>query len=244
MNPSELATTLLGRLDLLVPLLVSHFLADFTFLQSDRMVADKRRGLRSGGLWLHACLAALLAWGLLWRPEDWWIFPIVFVTHLLLDTVKSSLRDDLSTFLGDQFLHLLVLVCVVLGITRLHPELPARSPHPIFSILLVCLLLWPVAGRIIDKATMPWRERLAGVAKGVTDLPNAGLWIGYLERTLTLFFVMLGRWEGIGFLIAAKSIFRFAGDRPRMESEYFLFGTLLSFALALAAGLLARFLLF
>ena len=41
------------------------------------------------------------------------------------------------------------------------------------------------------------------------SLPNAGSWIGYLERVLILTFMLVGCMEGIGFLLAAKSVFRF-----------------------------------
>ena len=40
-------------------------------------------------------------------------------------------------------------------------------------------------------------------------LPNAGKWIGYLERILILTFIFTGNIEGVGFLLAAKSVFRF-----------------------------------
>ena len=41
------------------------------------------------------------------------------------------------------------------------------------------------------------------------SLPNAGQWIGYIERILILTFVLIGSIEGAGFLLAAKSVFRF-----------------------------------
>ena len=43
------------------------------------------------------------------------------------------------------------------------------------------------------------------------SLPNAGKWIGYLERILILTFMLTNSIEGVGFLLAAKSVFRF-GD--------------------------------
>jgi len=55
-------------------------------------------------------------------------------------------------------------------------------------------------------------------------------------------FVITGNWEGIGFLLAAKSVFRF-GDlkesKDRKLTEYILIGTLLSFGIAIATGMLA-----
>jgi hypothetical protein len=63
--------------------------------------------------------------------------------------------------------------------------------------------------------------------------------IGTIERWLILVFILLGRYEVIGFLIAAKSIIRFGNDN-RNETEYFLAGTLLSIAIAVGCGLLTR----
>jgi hypothetical protein len=54
-------------------------------------------------------------------------------------------------------------------------------------------------------------------------------------------FIITGHFEAIGFLLAAKSIFRF-GDlkeaKDRRLTEYVLIGTLLSFGIALGTGLL------
>ena len=76
------------------------------------------------------------------------------------------------------------------------------------------------------------------------NLPNAGLWIGSMERVLTLLFILAGHFEAVGFLLAAKSVFRFGDLRnspDRMRTEYVLIGTLLSFGVAIGLGLLARF---
>lgn len=76
------------------------------------------------------------------------------------------------------------------------------------------------------------------------SLPNAGRYIGILERLLVFLFVVLGRWEAIGFLVAAKSVFRF-GDlkdsRNRKLTEYILIGTLLSFGIAIVTGILVLY---
>lgn len=68
------------------------------------------------------------------------------------------------------------------------------------------------------------------------SLKDAGKYIGMLERLLIFFFIVVGHWEGVGFLLAAKSIFRF-GDLTRATdrklTEYILIGTLLSFGFAM-----------
>lgn len=72
------------------------------------------------------------------------------------------------------------------------------------------------------------------------SLQHAGKYIGILERLFVFAFVLTGHWEAVGFLIAAKSVFRF-GDlkesRDLKLTEYILIGTLLSFGIAIFTGL-------
>ncbi|MGL4513658.1 MAG: hypothetical protein ACRCT8_11265 [Lacipirellulaceae bacterium] len=70
--------------------------------------------------------------------------------------------------------------------------------------------------------------------------PGGGAMIGRLERLLIYLFVMAGEPGAIGFLIAAKSVFRFGelSDKAnRLEAEYITIGTLMSFAVGLTLSL-------
>ena len=62
-----------------------------------------------------------------------------------------------------------------------------------------------------------------------------------LESLLVFVFIISNHWKAVGFLITAKSVFRF-GDlkepKYRMLTEYILIGTLISFGIAIAVGLL------
>jgi hypothetical protein len=69
------------------------------------------------------------------------------------------------------------------------------------------------------------------------DLPNAGKLIGIIERFLVLTFILLNQFGAVGFLIAAKSILRFKPDET-LKTEYVLIGTMLSFGIAIATGVL------
>lgn len=72
------------------------------------------------------------------------------------------------------------------------------------------------------------------------SLPKAGRWIGYFERILVMTFILLGSYEAIGFLMAAKSIFRFGDLKDNKEirmTEYVLVGTLMSFTIAVIIAL-------
>ena len=72
------------------------------------------------------------------------------------------------------------------------------------------------------------------------SLANAGKFIGILERILVFVFIITDHWEAVGFLITAKSVFRF-GDlkesKDRKLTEYILIGTLLSFGFAILTSL-------
>jgi hypothetical protein len=82
------------------------------------------------------------------------------------------------------------------------------------------------------------------LSKNDDSLQNAGNYIGILERLFVFYFVISGHLEAVGFLLAAKSIFRF-GDlkeaKDRKLTEYVLIGTLLSFGIAFLVGLLANY---
>ena len=78
------------------------------------------------------------------------------------------------------------------------------------------------------------------------SLKDAGKYIGILERILVFVFIITDHWEAVGFLITAKSVFRF-GDlkesKNRKLTEYILIGTLISFGIAILIGLLYQFLI-
>ena len=62
-----------------------------------------------------------------------------------------------------------------------------------------------------------------------------------IERILIFTFILIKQWPAIGFLIAAKSVFRFGElkeGKERKKTEYILIGTLLSFTFAIIVGIL------
>ncbi len=75
-----------------------------------------------------------------------------------------------------------------------------------------------------------------GESTTCNDIKNAGALIGNLERGLTILFVLIGQYDAIGFIIAAKSLLRFK-DTDTAKTEYVLAGTFLSFGVAIIIGL-------
>ena len=115
--------------------------------------------------------------------------------------------------------------------------------QPLIWIAIAAYLLsiWP-AGLLISRITRKWRERIDRELPRA-GLPEAGRWIGYLERLIILTLVLYGEFSAIGFLVAAKSLLRFGelrGNQDKLQTEYVLVGTLLSFAIAMALGMLVQ----
>src|SRR5262249_15188544 len=97
---------------------------------------------------------------------------------------------------------------------------------------------------LLASATQKWRREAEETGtRSSISLNDAGKWIGIFERILVYTFVVTGHFEGIGFLIAAKSILRFndiKGSEARKEAEYILIGTLMSFSFSIMIGLIIR----
>jgi len=228
----------------LLPLLAGHLLADFP-LQPDSWVAQRQeRGWRAPALYLNGALAALLGWLFVARWGAWWILLLIGATHTLIDGAKARGDDSTRAFLLDQAAHLAVLLGLAWLLAR-DVGAPA-APDRRMGWALACgaLLVWWVAGVLVGKATRRWHEQLPDDEK--RTLPDAGLWIGRLERALTFVFVLLGQFAAIGFLITAKSVLRIgevARGGDRREAEYILIGTMLSFLLAILTGLATRLLM-
>lgn len=230
---------------ILFKLLFAHFLADFT-LQPDTICRGKRAEGCKGGLYvlLHSLIHAFTAYVLVAEWTNWMLPLVIGSTHFGMDWVKAKyLRNCLATFLVDQAVHLAVLVCLwyflftdAASAARLS-EL-ALSPRCWLIATAYLLVLQPsslVLGWFIGKwAPAEMKEK---------SLPNAGKWIGYLERVLILTFILVGAMEGVGFLLAAKSIFRFGELNKAQEirtTEYVLIGTLASFTIAVLVGLVVE----
>jgi hypothetical protein len=107
-------------------------------------------------------------------------------------------------------------------------------------LMFICLLFLTLPVSIFMKVIfLKWN--IAKLTEGNKSLKDAGKYIGVLERVLVFVFVILDHWEAVGFLITAKSVFRF-GDltaaKQRKLTEYVLIGTLISFGIAILTGLI------
>ncbi len=225
-----------------IKLLLAHLLGDF-LLQPNSWVADKeQRKHRSIYLYLHVLLHGLLAWAIIGVDFGWYALGLA-ITHGLIDLLKLSFQHDRTRrgwFVSDQIMHLLVLIIISLLYTKTDITLYEFDNR--FWILTTAVLFLSTPASILIKILISvWTPNHNDTGE---DLQNAGKYIGILERLFVFGFIVGGHFTAIGFLLAAKSIFRF-GDltqsKDRKLTEYVLIGTFVSFGIAILTGLLTRF---
>jgi Protein of unknown function (DUF3307) len=241
---------------LLLQLFLAHIIGDF-FLQSTSWIHSKEaKKWRSPHLYLHALLHFILlllltgasrladagtvsALFYYWKPAM-----LIVVLHLFIDGIKLTFQGVHSKrhwFFIDQCLHLAVLLGVWVYYQKVHIDLTLLMQVKVLAPLTAILFLLKPTSFIIKVAISKWSPGAMAYTPGGGSLENAGELIGILERLLILTFVFLGKWEGIGFLLAAKSVFRFGDLKEAADmklTEYVLIGTLLSFGIATATALI------
>jgi hypothetical protein len=227
-------------MELFIKLLLAHLLVDF-MLQSKKWVLDKEANkVKSKYLYVHVILHFLVTLILLWDISYWKIALIIMITHYIIDLLKlyvgPKIKHKNIPFFMDQILHILVLYSIAYYGNLANHTIAFFQNIDFLFVTAFVFISYPTA-ILISKL-------LSGMSKHIeTDhdsLPNAGMYIGIIERFFVFAFILLGRWEVIGFLIAAKSVFRFNDlkeSNSRELTEYILIGTLLSFGIAILAGL-------
>ncbi|GGG95203.1 membrane protein [Parapedobacter pyrenivorans] len=234
---------------LFLTLLLAHIIGDFWF-QPDSWVVDKQRHKhKSRRLYIHILIhAALLAVFLGFNVAYWVGFAVIVVSHYLIDLAKLYAEDSkhaLYYFLVDQALHVAILGAVAHQyepFSFLWADVVSTS-NLLFATALAFVIFVPAV--LIRMLIAQWRpetkdKQSGALFKDEESLIRAGRFIGILERLFVFLFIVIGHWEAVGFLLAAKSIFRF-GDlrqgKDRKLTEYVLIGTLLSFGIAILIAL-------
>ena len=233
-------------MSILLRLLLAHIIADF-FLQTKWMVEGKENGGKRSMrmLTLHSIIHSLMAYLIVGDWSLWYIAIVIFVTHFIIDWCKIMFRGkSVSAFLIDQLSHVVVLfmlwVTILPGsISDIFKEGTDILPDNIWMIVVAYAMMLRPSAILMSLLLKRWQ--LSSMAN--SSLPEAGKWIGYLERILILTFVITDNMEGVGFLLAAKSVFRF-GDLNKAKdiktTEYVMLGTMTSFAIAIIVGLLVK----
>jgi len=225
---------------LLLSLFTAHLVGDF-YCQNDKLCRQKEAfKIKSRFLYAHSLIIGILSWIMV--PQTGFIIYafVIAVSHWLIDLSKLYCKERLSVFIFDQLLHIAVIlaVSVIYDATDLLPlqkidnsfSLSISLPLLIAGVLFCCKPTNILIKKVLQKYQL-------GEGASCKNMRNAGALIGSLERLLTLIFVLIGQYGAIGFVIAAKSILRFK-DSDTDRTEYVLVGTLLSFGIAIAVGLI------
>lgn len=236
------------NVDLLLRILVAHFLSDFIFQPTKWAGIKDKRGLTSWHLYIHVLITATTLFLVLWDLKLWNLILIISLLHFIIDSIKSAINiTNIWVFIADQFLHLIVIITVWLIYTGQSDEFIKLSVsfinNPKFWWLLLAYTVLTVpTSTLVGKMTNKWNSELNNSNQN-KGLESAGKWIGIIERMLIFTFIIINQFSIIGFLLAAKSVFRF-GDlkdsTDQKKTEYIIIGTFISFSIAILVGLIIQ----
>lgn len=230
---------------ILFKIILAHLIGDF-ILQPTSWVQDKeQKKVRSKYLLYHFLIHLVLPLVLILKVKFIPYALVLALIHIAIDLLKLYFQKQKTKriwYLVDQLLHLLSIFLIVIVYTKI--DFTNYSILPEFWICLAAVVFLTLPASISIKNLISiWTPNSNDTNE---DLENAGTYIGILERLFIFLFILIGQFSAIGFLLAAKSIFRF-GDltksTDRKLTEYVLIGTLLSFGIAIVTGLGTKYLL-
>ncbi|MBB1347793.1 DUF3307 domain-containing protein [Pseudoalteromonas sp. SG45-2] len=235
---------------LLVALIIGHLLADF-YWQPMSWVNDRNtRHFKATKLYFHVLVHGVTSVLIVtvWEYTFGWqqlssvliATASIMVSHYFIDIAKSYSNKGVVPFLLDQIAHILVIIALSIWLTDNNSFMAAIN-----NMLTDPNILWVVCGYLIILSPCAvfirmMLERLTSNFSSTGSLPLAGQSIGMLERVLMLSFILLDQFAGLGFLLAAKSVFRFgdlSASKDKKLTEYVMLGTLLSVSVTLFVGL-------
>ncbi|MBO4333985.1 MAG: DUF3307 domain-containing protein [Paludibacteraceae bacterium] len=257
----------------LLELLLAHIAADFLFQTRrmvEKKKCGKFFGcLRS--VCSHSFIHAFTAYIFVHDFQNWFIPIVVFISHLIIDVIKYyPYKGSFTAFIIDQILHVVVIVCVwilkycpAFDICSAFAEFERCITNELLLKALAFVVVWKPTSIIISYFIAKWAPEVAENQLNSSEqsgkiiytdkkeihinkwngLKYAGEWIGYFERSLIIVFIFTNNFGGVGFLLAAKSVFRYGELRRKDEvsiTEYVLLGTLASFSIAIFVGFMVK----
>lgn len=227
---------------ILIKLILAHLLGDFILQPNGWVLAKEEKKIGAWQLYAHVLIHFTLICLFVWQIEfiKWAL--LLTGVHFAADLIKLYFQKEQTKrlwFFVDQGLHI-VTILIVWSWSQKASIIPSGFNTEYFLLLITCVyaITQPVSV-LIKFIISKWTPEANSDSSDA--LANAGNFIGILERLFVFVFVVTGNWEAIGFLLAAKSVFRF-GDlkdsKDRKLTEYVLIGTLLSFGIAILIGLI------
>lgn len=218
--------------------LLAHLLGDFIFQPTSWVKDKEQKTFRSPKLYLHLLIHLALLILLSLHIKYWLGIAVITLVHGLTDIAKLTFqnkKNKSTLFFVDQIIHIATILIVANLYTPFITDFIHSYSIEKIILLTICILLCTtVSSHIIRVLISRWSPE--NTEDKDDSLANAGSFIGMMERIMVFAFVISGNFSAVGFLLGAKSIFRF-GDlteaKDRKLTEYILIGTLLSFGIAL-----------
>lgn len=249
---------LLGLASSFLVIVLAYFAAD-AILQYNRQAFERK------GPFLRYLLHALIYFAFLFlgfaifdraafepSGRQFWILAYVVVAALI-DYVQIKIsaaygsRESLWSYIAAQVLHVCTVMILAVLLTGIDAPTVATIADFWISIgykALSALTIYVGAifagGFLIRQLTRPLADHVQKSEIEKSGLPNAGMYIGWLERLLIVTALLMQSPSTVGLILAGKSIARFPEMKDPGFAEYFLIGTFLSFAIALAGGMLIQ----
>lgn len=207
---------------LVITFLLAHLLGDFV-LQPASWVAHKNTyKVASKFLYIHVLVHALLLVVLLKFDTQYWVGILtICLGHYGIDILKIYTQKQEASpkaFIVDQLAHLVLIIGVA------YAYYPTSDIWFLFKsekwlLSITSLILVSQVGAIVIRVLMSsWKLEEDSANE---SLKNAGMYIGIVERLMIFGFVVFDQWAAIGWLIAAKSIFRFSDlSRAKDRNAY------------------------
>ena len=244
---------------LVANLFVAHLCGDFLLQSKDFCEKKREDNCRGWRVYVHSLVIGILSWASVWNVGAWWLALLLGFSHFIVDVLKCAVEKKMTgkgkerfllfPFCVDQLVHfaLIVVFASIWLNYKSWGEFSWVLNNAKWLAMAVALLVAAKPSNLLVNMIL----RICQVSgsedetlKGEHGNFHSGALIGTLERWLTVVFVVLGQYEAIGFLLAAKSILRFSETSKGDEkSEYVLTGTFLSLTIAVGLGLMIRFIL-
>jgi hypothetical protein len=238
-------------------LLIAHFTADFYLQKYSWIMCKVENKERSIGLFKHMLVhlvltsIAIVLSGIALDYNALIALIVIISSHYIIDIWKTYRQFLLKYFLIDQIGHLLFITAVSVYLSGLNIEQVLFYLQSFFdakTLMLIgaYLFLCKPVSLLITLSLSRYTEQFDESEKANEGLASAGESIGYFERGLIATFILLEQFAGVGFLLAAKSVFRFGDMRRQSDrklTEYIMLGTLFSFSFGIGVGKLADYLL-
>jgi hypothetical protein len=216
---------------------LAHLLGDFLF-QPDKWIEDKTlKTYKSKYLYFHTGIHFLLLLVILqFDCKYWWAMLLLPISHYLVELIKLLVKNRLGLkkiFFIDQVLHFAVIFLTTKLYFSFQIDFSQIFNSKVVFILNTLLILTYVTSEFIEVLISKWKMEME------SNLTSSK-YIGMLERILVFVFIVMNQWEGVGFLIAIKSVFRFGDSLKNTDkklSEFYFLGTLVSFGIAIGIAL-------